>query len=389
MPEKLIKVKRYAGVYYRVSDRRDKNNRFAKRHNGKPDKCFYVSLRNNAGKFFWEKVGWASEGYTAQMASQVRGERIRTVRHGKELPQKSGDKTLGQVWDKEYKAEKSGKKTYQDDCWRYDKHIKPVFGNKRLSVISSAQLNKFKHDLLKKKKLSAQTTTHILNLIKSAFNVAHRNGLFNGENPVAKVNYPSTKNTNRLRYLEKEEADKLLAKLKNSSRTIYEIAYLSLYTGMRADEIFNLHWQDIDLKNGIIHILETKNTEARTAFITGGIREVLKKKKQGSPGHFVFPQEIKRGKGKKVRGKVKKNQIGNTFRRIVEDLGLNTGIEDSRYKVVFHTLRHTFGSWLAIRGESLQTIKELMGHRRITQTQRYAHLSPDMKRQAVEGLHEA
>jgi site-specific recombinase XerD len=70
-------------------------------------------------------------------------------------------------------------------------------------------------------------------------------------------------------------------------------------------------------------------------------------------------------------------------------LGFNDGVEDTRYRVVFHTLRHTFGSWLAIRGESLQTIKELMGHRRISQTQRYAHLSPDMKRQAVEGLHEA
>jgi integrase len=340
MPEKLIKVKRFAGVYYRVSAKKDKSNRIAKKHNGKPDKCFYISLRDNTGKFLWEKVGWASEGYTAQMAAQVRGERIRTVRHGKELPQKSGDRTLNRVWEKEYKAEKSGKKTYQDDCWRFDKHIKPVFGNKRLSVISSAQINKFKNDLLKKKNLSAQTTTHVLNLIKSAFNVAHRNGLFNSDNPVAKVKYPSTKNTNRLRYLEKEEAEKLLTTLKGSSRTIYEMAYLSLYTGMRADEIFNLRWQDIDLKNCIIYILETKNTEARTAFITAGIKEILEKKEPGLPGHFIFPQEFLRGKAKLARGNIKKNQVGNTFRRIVDNLGFNDGVEDKRYKVVFHTLRH-------------------------------------------------
>jgi hypothetical protein len=56
------------------------------------------------------------------------------------------------------------------------------------------------------------------------------------------------------------------------------------------------------------------------------------------------------------------------------------------YKVVLHTFRHTFGSWLAMAGEGLQTIKELMGHSRIEQTERYAHLCPDKKRQAVHSL---
>jgi integrase len=288
-----------------------------RKYKGKPDKCFDITFRDSGGSLVWEKVGWASDGYTAQMAAQVRGERIRAVRHGKELPQKLEDRTLGDIWEKEYKAEKSGKKTYQDDCGRYDKHIKPVFGNKRLSEITSARLTKFKNDLMGKKELSAQSTTHILNLIKSAFNVARRNGLFEGDNPASKIKYPSTKNTNRLRYPEKDEADKLLAKLQGSSRTIYEMAYLSLYTGMRADEIFKLRWQDIDLTNGIIHIVETKNSDARTAFITRGIRKVLEKKKRGLPGYYIFPQEYQGGKDEKVGTNVKKNQVGNTFRRIV------------------------------------------------------------------------
>jgi hypothetical protein len=69
-----------------------------------------VSFNDSSVSLILEKVGWAPEGYTAQMAAQVRGERIRTIRHGKELPQKSGEKTLGQVWEKEYKDEKSDKK---------------------------------------------------------------------------------------------------------------------------------------------------------------------------------------------------------------------------------------------------------------------------------------
>lgn len=378
-----FRVKRFQGVYSRPSSKRI--------FQGKPDRCFDISYKDQRGRLFWEKVGWVSEGYTAAMASQVRGERIRSIRHGKELPDRrkgKSEKTLREIWADEYKQEKGGKKSYQDDCWRCEKHIMPVFGGKKLSEISSAMLNNFKNSLIKEKGLSAQSVTHLLNLIKSVFNVALRNGAFEGQNPVCQIEYPSTRNTNRLRYLDRDETDRLFDELKASSQTIYEMAYVSLYTGMRADEIFSLRWEDIDFENKVMHILETKNTESRTAFIIKSLLELFENKKKGRPHEFVFPQELRRGNGNKKKEQVKKNQIGNTFRRVVEKLKLNEGIEDRRYRVCFHTLRHTFGSWLAIRGESLQTIKELMGHKRISQTQRYAHLSPDLKRQAVERLQE-
>ena len=54
----------------------------------------------------------------------------------------------------------------------------------------------------------------------------------------------------------------------------------------------------------------------------------------------------------------------------------------------FHDLRHTFASWLAINGTPIYTIKELMGHRTLAMTERYSHLIPDAKREAVKGLTE-
>lgn len=54
--------------------------------------------------------------------------------------------------------------------------------------------------------------------------------------------------------------------------------------------------------------------------------------------------------------------------------------------VVWHTLRHTFASRLAMRGESLLTLQELMGHRTLTMTARYAHLSRQHTLAAVQGL---
>src|SRR5713101_8146394 len=55
-------------------------------------------------------------------------------------------------------------------------------------------------------------------------------------------------------------------------------------------------------------------------------------------------------------------------------------------KIGWHTLRHSFASHLAMRGAPLKAIQELMGHSTIEMTMRYAHLSPDVKKDAVQLL---
>jgi integrase len=75
--------------------------------------------------------------------------------------------------------------------------------------------------------------------------------------------------------------------------------------------------------------------------------------------------------------------VSATFKRVVNSLGLNKGVIDTRQKIVFHSLRHSFASWLALQGESLITLRDLLGHKTTTMTNRYAHLLPDHKRAAV------
>ena len=75
-----------------------------------------------------------------------------------------------------------------------------------------------------------------------------------------------------------------------------------------------------------------------------------------------------------------------TFRDAVEALGFNRGITDQRQKVVFHTLRHSYASWLAEAGTDIYTVGKLLGHLTVQMSARYAHLGPGAMQEAVKRL---
>ncbi len=51
---------------------------------GKPDLCFYITFRQNR-RLIWEKIGKLSEGYSADVAAEIRAERVKAIRHGKQV----------------------------------------------------------------------------------------------------------------------------------------------------------------------------------------------------------------------------------------------------------------------------------------------------------------
>ena len=81
-----------------------------------------------------------------------------------------------------------------------------------------------------------------------------------------------------------------------------------------------------------------------------------------------------------------KNGLTNGVWSVVQTLGFNKDLNDTRDRVVFHTLRHTFASWLALNHTPLLTIKELGGWQSLDMVERYAHLIPDQKREAIKKL---
>lgn len=134
-----------------------------------------------------------------------------------------------------------------------------------------------------------------------------------------------------------------------------------LLTGCRRKEIMGLTWANIDLAGRRIFIKTTKNKRPRIAWISDALMEVL----EGlGPGvGRLFPWSLR--------------QASRRFQQICRKAGVVARL---------HDLRHTYGSYMAMAGIDLLTIKNAMGHRDIKSTQIYAHLSPEHMVQAQSKL---
>lgn len=373
MEAKRIKVKRFPGVYYREHSSR--------KHQGKPDKCFDINYKID-GKLFWKKIGYASEGCSSQMASEIRGSILRDARLGEHLPKKKkGEMTFDEIWQKYSEHAKVNQKSFEKEQNRYVKHIKSPLGSLTPPGINLMLIEQFKDGLLKKG-YAEKTVRNVLSLIGRVINKAILWEMWDAENPITKIKLPNPDNK-RQRFLTPQEAELLLEELGKISPQWKDIAFLTLNTGLRAGEIFALKWGDINLDEKIITILDSKTKRIEKAFMNNPVREMLErrlaqKKENALPTDPVFEAR----KGKHIE------EVSDTFKRIVERLGFNHGVEDRRQKVCFHSLRHTFASWLALEGVPILTIKELMRHSTLQMTERYAHLSPDHKREAINKIEE-
>jgi len=83
--------------------------------------------------------------------------------------------------------------------------------------------------------------------------------------------------------------DKANTTHKNTSETVGDYLILLLFTGLRPSEGINLAWSNIDFKNELLHIEDTKNREDHTIPLTGYILNLLDIRKKASSGNFVFP----------------------------------------------------------------------------------------------------
>jgi integrase len=399
---------KHEGVRYREHPTR--------KHGVKADQYFAIRYRVN-GKRREEGLGWATQGWTLQRAAlelaklkeaHRTGEGARTLEEKRQLAEaklqaeaeakakeERDNLTFGEVFELHYlphaEANK-GASSIRAEKPLFRLWIKPVIGDKPLKDIAPIHLEKIKKKMADAEPpRSPRTIAYALAVVRQVFNYAGVHGIFIGANPVSKVKKPSEDNR-RLRFLSHEEAGRLLEALANRSPDIHDMALLSLHCGLRAGEIFRLTWGDVDLERGILTIrgthrkagTQTKSGKTRPAMMTNALKSMFAARKRLGPGGLVFPKTKSKDRNPARGGRIV--QISETFDRTVQDLEMNKGATDPRQKVVFHTLRHTFASWLAEQDVNIYTIKNLMGHGTLAMTERYAHLSQSKLRSAVNIL---
>jgi integrase len=151
---------------------------------------------------------------------------------------------------------------------------------------------------------------------------------------------------------------------------------------MRKGEIRTLKWSQI--KSGFIYLEKTKTDEARQVPINDDLERLFKeiRREQGLSSEYVF---IKPVNGNEQKGRehlrLVNEPIGN-FKKAFSNAVKWANIKD----FTFHDLRHTFASHMIMSGATLKEVQEILGHKTMQMTMRYAHLSKEHKKKAVNLL---
>ena len=367
--EKRVKT-RFAGVYTRE---------IQNKRTGKPDVAFDISYRDQDGKKVWQLIGYKSDGVNAPFANQKRGTILEGISRGEKPKRKrqSDGLTYAEAWTIYSEKWLPNLARPEDEKKRYKRYLEKLLGHRRLDAITPLDLEDVKRGFFSKN-LSPATVRLILGDVRRVYRKLTAWGLYDGPIPTANLELPKPDNA-RTRFLTEEEALKLLTTLKKRSETWHNIAFLSLYTGMRKGEVLALRGEHLDFTGGRILVKDAK-TGSRIVHMTAEVAAMLERIAPDSPEDFLFSP---RGGNGKVPIKTDSDE---SFVRAVADVELNKGITDRRHKVVFHSLRHTFCSWLAKVGIPLFTIGELVGHSSVEMTKRYSHLCPDTARSAAEKI---
>ncbi|RJO73119.1 MAG: site-specific integrase [Myxococcales bacterium] len=182
----------------------------------------------------------------------------------------------------------------------------------------------------------------------------------------------------KLDFLSFEEADRLIQAADGEWRTMVLVA---LKTGLRQGELLGLQWADINFETGQMQVSRSvfrgqvgtpKSNRGRSVPLCDDVLEALEAHRHRR-GPYVFCN----GKGRLLTDNLCKAPLIRAWK--------GAGLRP----VSWHMLRHTFASHLVMKGAHIRAVQDLLGHSDIRVTMRYAHLSPDVARDAVQLLNSA
>ena len=264
---------------------------------------------------------------------------------------------------------KQKKRSYRTDVPRFTR-LKGWFGNRVAETLTPKEIESTLNRAAEQERWAASTFNHYRSLVSLAYRLAIRDrGLT--MNPARSVPHRREDNS-RVRFLGEEEEGRLRKVIAAKYSWHLPEFDLALQTGLRQGSQYSLTWDLIDWQARMMNIPRTKNEEPLHVPLNDAALAALRvAHARGDGNGRVFRSE----------------RTGEPLehpRHWFEPALREAAIKGFHW----HDLRHTFASRLRMKGTPLEDIADLLGHKSLAMTKRYAHLGPSRLHEVVARLME-
>ncbi|HWG37120.1 MAG TPA: site-specific integrase, partial [Terriglobales bacterium] len=245
--------------------------------------------------------------------------------------------------------------------------LKKWFGQRTAESVTPEEIERHLSKAAEERSWSPATVNRYRNTLSLIYRLGVNNGKVD-KNP-ARLVRARRENNIRIRYLDQfslNEEKRLRKAIPAEHLPEFEIA---LQTGMRLSEQYGLRRDAVDLRNSVLTVPPSKYGEARSVPLNTAARAAFERlNARSADSEWAMVNE----KGERM---------------LIPRRWFETAVKAAKLpNFTWHCLRHTFASRLVMIGVDLRTVQELMGHKDIRMTCRYAHLAPGHKLGAVEKL---
>ena len=335
-------------------------------------KTWYLRYRDGRGKQHQHRIGDAAGITFEQARTAAQTTRAKVILGENPAEEKKALRAIPTLEDfaqRYLDFAKGAKRSWDTDESFLRNHVLPRWAKRHLDEVRQQDIIDLQHGM-RASGYAPATANRIVILTRYMWNLGKKWKVPGTEtNPASGVEL-FEENNKRERFLTAEEVQRLVACVRDSDNPqLQYIVPLLLLLGCRKREALDAKWQDIDWRQKLWRIPKTKSGKVRHVPLSSGALKLLQglKSKADPAIEHIFANP----------------RTGLPFVSIFyswDTARTEAGLPELR----IHDLRHSFASFLVNAGRSLYEVQELLGHADIRTTSRYAHLSRERLREAVE-----
>jgi integrase len=247
----------------------------------------------------------------------------------------------------------------------YGRYWTSLWGKRLITDIATEDCRHIQAQLQAKEQWKPATINRYFSFLRHVLMIAVQDGKLT-RNPVSGVKF--FPEANRVRFFSDDELRHLHGLIDPKN---WKVVAFALETGLRRNEQFQLRWENISFESRTLTIPLPKGGRTRHVPLSHEALAILRSFDSFLLSPWVFPG---------LKSNLSPMDSRAFLRRAFEPALKKAGIQDASW----HTLRHTTASRLIMADVPLPTVKEVLGHRDIQTTLRYAHLAPSHIQAAME-----